>query len=175
MTSDTPAAHAELPRMNSFVDDPNHHADTGIERFFHSDHSAGVLARIPFAFPRTPSPSPIGRVHWSVATVNDHGRLSDRSALKAVKWAPGQYISIDVIDGVALVERAVHSRWTIRSTGHLGLPASVRNRCSLMPDDRVPMAAVVDSEMILVYSAPLVLAALRAYSEAPFRGSREVR
>lgn len=116
---------------------------------------------IPFAFP--------GIVENTVTlrcvttTIDDHGRISDRSTLKALEWAPGQAVSFDGDHRTVAVHRTRQSHWTIGRTGYLRIPAANRNVCGLAPADRILIAADPVRDMLVVLPIPVVAAALQTY------------
>ena len=81
-------------------------------------------------------------VAYGMAAMDVHGRLSDRSVLDALGWAPGTAIGMDVEDGpggpAAVAVTGGSGRITV--AGQLRLPARLRNRLGLRAGDRVLLA-----------------------------------
>ncbi|QLY28886.1 AbrB/MazE/SpoVT family DNA-binding domain-containing protein [Nocardia huaxiensis] len=125
---------------------------------------------IPFDFPEQLDRSPLGEIHCAVATVDKHGRLSDRSALRLLRWLPGQPISVDVEENnIAVIRRSHDSCISLRSNGYLVLPARIRHSCNLSPGDRVLIAATLTYSMLVVYSTPVLASALWEYRPISWR------
>ncbi|WP_157107698.1 AbrB/MazE/SpoVT family DNA-binding domain-containing protein [Nocardia amikacinitolerans] len=109
------------------------------------------------------SDTPIGQLHCAAGTIDDHGRLSDRSALKHLGWLAGQRISFQGDHQFIVAQPARHARWSIGRTGYLFIPAAFRHRCNINPGDRVMIAAAPAHDLLLVMPAAVVAAVLWAY------------
>lgn len=141
----------------------------GFDDLFVSAARPSSSAGFPFLLPPSLGITPIGELHCSTATVDGHGRLSDRSAIKVIGWGPGQCVSIEVDECFVVVTPARASRWAVRSDGYLRLPAAVRHSCNLSTGDRVLIAAASAHDRLLVYPTSVVAAALWAYRPVIWR------
>ena len=80
-----------------------------------------------------------------------HGRLADRSPLRAAGWPPGQPITITASpDGRLITVRADGPDTTTRD-GHLLLPARVRRACHLATGDRLLVTVTSAPARLTVY------------------------
>ncbi len=61
--------------------------------------------QIPFAFPGVVEATPIGELYCAAGTIDDHGRVSDRSALKHLTWDAGQALGFDGDDQFTAARR----------------------------------------------------------------------
>ncbi|MET8776971.1 hypothetical protein ABZV58_18370 [Nocardia sp. NPDC004654] len=121
------------------------------------------FAGIPFAFPGSVTDTPIGQLHCAAGTIDDHGRLSDRSALKHLGWLVGQQISFQGDHQFIIAQPELHARWSIGRTGYLFIPAAFRHPCNISPADRVMIAAAPAHDILLVIPSAVVAAVLWAY------------
>jgi hypothetical protein len=122
-----------------------------------------VLTSIPFEFPRSVMPARLGQICCATGKIDDHGRISDRSAVRALKWASGQHLCYES-DGLSILVRPTgDSRWAIGRAGYLKLPAEYRNVCNLVTGDQVVIIAMPDHEQLVVLPVAVVAAALWSY------------
>jgi len=119
-----------------------------------------VPARRPAA---TPGPGlPVGRLiaagrstsaWYALTTIDDRGRLADRSLLRVLRWEPGQPVELTVLPaGVVLVASGAPGGHAVNGQGHLRLPAAVRRSCGLEAGDRVLLAADRDRQTVVAYT-----------------------
>jgi hypothetical protein len=94
---------------------------------------------------------------YGMEAMDDRGRLTDRSVLRALGWIPGTSIHIEVESGVAIVTARPDGSTQITAPGHLRLPATLRHR----PGDRVLIAGRPGASRLLLYP-PAALDALLA-------------
>lgn len=146
-------------------------SDYGFSHLFQTSTAPRRSPGIPFAFPLTAEPTPIDGIRHCSATLDRNGRLSNRSAIQFLKWIPGQPLSFDTTDGLIIVRCAEESRWSLRPTGHLVLPAEVRHSCDLYPGDQLLMTALPSCAHLVIYPTRCVAQALWAYRPSPWRPS----
>jgi hypothetical protein len=96
-----------------------------------------------------------------------HGRLADRSPIRAAGWPPGQPITISVTRDPRLV--IVRSGWadTITSGGHLRLPAHVRRACTLSAGDRLLVSLTAARTIMAVYPMATIEAIIGQHKPTP--------
>ncbi len=123
---------------------------------------AGHAMSIPFAFPG-PTNSPLSGLHCAGATIDDHGRLSNRSTVRALGWEPGQHVVFGGDHRMIVVGCARRSRWSVSRSGYLRVPAASRHRCNVNPGDRFLVAADTDRDLLAVVPSAVLGAALWAH------------
>lgn len=122
----------------------------------------GNVMGIPFAFPG-PIDSPLSDLHCAGATIDDHGRLSNRSTVRALGWEPGQHVVFGGDHRMIVVGCARQSRSSVSRTGYLRVPAASRHRCNVNPGDRFLLAADTDRDLLAVVPSAVLGAALWAH------------
>ncbi len=115
--------------------------------------------QIPFEFPGTAS-IPASQLYCATTAIDDHGRLSDRSALKWLGWTPGQSVSFDGDSRLVIVRHIQSGRWTVGKSGYLRVPASHRHACNISPKDRVLITAEPTQNLIVIVPINVLTAAL---------------
>lgn len=135
----------------------------GFDDMFEAIKEPASFAELPFAFPDLAEPNPFGRVDCTTAQIDDHGRLSNRSTVRALRWSAGQHVSFQSDGSFILVRQVEQSRWTVGRGGYLRLPAEYRNMCSLTTGNQAFLAAAPAYQLMLVVPIPLVAAALWRY------------
>lgn len=115
---------------------------------------APVLAR-----PRTSG------AYFTATTVDNRGRLADRSPLRVLGWTPKTQVSFKVRPGGVLVAARSSSPYTVTSQGHLRLPAAVRHALRLLPGARVLVIVLPGSDFLAIYTAPALEALVLARVE----------
>jgi hypothetical protein len=107
-----------------------------------------------------------------VARLDRSGRLSARGLLRALGWASGHRVAIDVIDGTITITSSVTGRHAMDRRGDLALPAAARHMCGIGTDPAVVLAAYPSVDLIVVHPACTVA---RLLADLHCRLSREVR
>lgn len=102
-------------------------------------------------------------LYYAVTTIDDRGRLADRSSLRILGWLPESSISIRVVQGVVIVVTRCRGPESITRQGHIRLPASVRHFCRLAPGARLLVAACPDHDLLAAYTTSALDAMLLAY------------
>ncbi|MDE1672623.1 hypothetical protein [Nocardia gipuzkoensis] len=124
---------------------------------------------IPFDYPTTVIETPVGVAHCATATIDQRGRVSDRSAIRKLDWHPGQPVTITHHDQLAIVHPSDDGRWAIGPTGYIHLPASIRHGCDIQAGDRLLLMASLTHHRLVVYTTPLVATALSQFQPNPWR------
>lgn len=102
--------------------------------------------------------------HLASSTMDDRGRLANRSAVRSLGWHRGQTIDFTVADGVITVAEQEDSPRAIGVHDFLRIPFEVRICARIDRRDRVLLVAVIDRRVLMIYSSAQVLAALRSCS-----------
>lgn len=111
--------------------------------------------------PQLAQPTSVSAAYYATTTVDDRGRIGNRSPLRELGWVAGSAISFRIVEGVVVVARAASGGQRIGRQGHLRLPATVRHLCRLAGGNQVLVVAVRDLDVLEVYPMALVDSLLR--------------
>jgi hypothetical protein len=125
-----------------------------------ASHRAGVSRGLRRRVPVPALPSIRGRSStYSVASVNDRGRIAADVVLRVLGWGPGARMRMSQQAGLLVVTADPVGSEQVTPQGHLRLPVPLRRWCGLEPGSRVLL--VVDSdERRLVVHPPAALDAM---------------
>lgn len=101
--------------------------------------------------------------YYVLTTVDDRGRLADRSPLRELGWQPGHSISTIVFQGIIIVVTCPDGPEIITRQGHLRLPTPVRLSCRLKAGTRLLVAASRNHDLLSVYTTSALDTMLLAY------------
>lgn len=101
------------------------------------------------------------KIHYTVTTMDERGRLASRSPLRALGWEPSWSIGLIAVKNLIVVNRKARSQAHIDRQGFLRLPASIRHRCRLIPGGQLLVVACPDDDRIVVCPAPVLDEVLR--------------
>lgn len=133
------------------------------DRLYTARRRTAQIMSVPFERPPALPDGPSGQVHCATASLDARGRLSERTAIRALGWLAGQPIKIDARDCVAVVTKTVSSRWSIGPRGYLHLPAAIRHACILRAGDRVLLLALPERSLLLAIPTPIAATAIREH------------
>ena len=102
------------------------------------------------AVPPSP-PQRLNNVLYSVATLDDRGRVADRQMTAALNWTTTTRLSIRHHDGLLAVTADPHGVFKLTKQGHVRLPADARRAAHLSSGDRVLLVAHLDRQAITVF------------------------
>lgn len=102
------------------------------------------------AVPATP-PQRLGNVLYSIATVDNRGRVADRQMAAALNWTAATRLSIREHDGLLTVAADAHGVFKLTKQGHVRLPADARRAGHLSSGDRVLLVAHLDHQTVTVF------------------------
>lgn len=108
-------------------------------------------------------PHPDGSRHYATTTIDDRGRLADRTPLKIMGWEPGTPATISMIPVVGIILVRRDGPDAVTRQGHLRLPADIRHGCRLRGGDRLLVAAHPTEGILLAYAPFAVDAMTLAY------------
>ncbi|WP_280274282.1 hypothetical protein [Nocardia wallacei] len=152
----------KTPAMPEPDDDLNSHVGITFVGLYAARRDATPAKPIPFAFPGVvASVGPIHGVHLAISAIDGHGRLSDRSGVRALGWFAGQPVTFDADYRMVVVRPNSRGRWSVSRKGYLRVPAEYRHRCNLSLHGRVLMVADPEQEQLVILPIPIVTAALR--------------
>jgi hypothetical protein len=104
------------------------------------------------------------RTRYCVATsIDDRGRLADRTPLKVLAWSPGAPITITMMPsaGIVIVRRTGID--AVSRQGYLRLPADIRHGCRICTGDRLLIVAHPDDGVLVGYTQVALDAMASAY------------
>lgn len=139
-----------------------------------SDHTVAVQpSRLLGARPLAPIPHPTtlpvvtlrapqdrSPLYYAVSSVDDRGRIADRTSVRHVGWRPGQSVTLSIVGSAVVVQAFLGGADKITRQGRLLLPARIRHACHIRPRDRLLVAASAERRAILVAHTALLDAAL---------------
>lgn len=105
-------------------------------------------------------------VHYVTTTVDNRGRLSDRSPLRVLGWGPHHPVALSVLPGLIVVDTPRSGRDAVTRQGHLRLPAYVRHRCRIHAGDRVLVLACPEHDTLIIYTLHVLDQMVLAYHTA---------
>lgn len=124
--------------------------------------------RGPLPIAAMPALRPPDAAVYGMAAMDDRGRITDRSVLRALGWIPGTPIRMEVDGGVAVITAGPDGPSQITPPGHLRLPATVRHRLGLRPGNRMLLAAIPAAPRLLLYPPGTLDAVLASTALSPF-------
>lgn len=96
----------------------------------------------------------ITAARYAVTPCDRHGRLADRSPVKAMRWAAGQHLTIEPGQGrdTIVIRADAAGPAALSSHGFLRLPSAARRCCHIREGDQLLVAAYPDSGLVVVCS-----------------------
>jgi bifunctional DNA-binding transcriptional regulator/antitoxin component of YhaV-PrlF toxin-antitoxin module len=126
---------------------------------------------LPLAVPPALShPPTLGRdVVYGLARVDRSGRVADRTVTGALGWRGGDRLTLTAEAGVVIIRRDPSGLVTVPPRCCVPIPAALRHRCGLLPEDPVLLTAVPAEDTLTAYSLAVVDQALAAHIPFPAR------
>ncbi len=139
-----------------------------------ADHSGVMSTAQPLPVPviTTRDPSDWPHIHLSVSTLDQWGRIADRSTLRHLSWPPGHPVVFDTgRNGLIIVRDSPSgSNYQVDRRGYLRLPAELRHGARIELHDQLVLAASEQPRVILVYPPTLASRTLwEAATDTPRR------
>ena len=104
---------------------------------------------------------------YALTTLDNCGRLADRSLVRGLRWEPGHRIEITAVPQAAMIiVSGIGGSDAINGQGHLQLPVAVRRSCNLETGDRVLLAADRERGAVLAYTMAALDAMILAWRPA---------
>ncbi len=129
-----------------------------------ADHSGIVSTAPPLPVPAIAAMDRADRprLHLAVSTLDQWGRVADRSTLRSLSWTPGHPVAFETCRSGLVIVRgsASGSSYQVDSRGYLRLPAEFRHGARIELDDRLLLAASEQPRLLLVYPPDLACRAL---------------
>ncbi|MBA8924801.1 bifunctional DNA-binding transcriptional regulator/antitoxin component of YhaV-PrlF toxin-antitoxin module [Kutzneria viridogrisea] len=103
---------------------------------------------------------------YSIAKVDDSGRVADLVLASALSWKPGEPLDITVVGEAVVIRSAPDGLYCHTRKAYLTLPSRMRQRCQIQPGDTVVLTAIPDRKLMIVTSVRLVHDALTDHFQA---------
>ena len=98
------------------------------------------------------------------ARVDGCGRVSARGVCTAMGWQPGQHLAITIRHGAILLTASNTGRLAVAGRSELGLPATARQLCAIMPGSWVLLAALPHRGVVIIHSQGVVAGFCKTYT-----------
>jgi hypothetical protein len=119
---------------------------------------AGPVGRVrgplPVAALETSLPAVVDTV-YALSAVDKSGRVTDRSLVRALGWAPGTRLDVRERAGIIVVRSVADGVDRVSATGFVKVPLAVRRWCRIRTGDRVLLAGDPTGGVLVIY--PLVV------------------
>ncbi|MEV0027937.1 hypothetical protein [Nocardia sp. NPDC050793] len=129
----------------------------------HRTRKAKTLATIPFQFPEALPRSPIGDFFYATTTLDNRGRLGNKSLFRMMPWTSSDRLTISVERRIPVIRRSRSGPFSIHASGFLYMPAAIRHGCALTAGERILLAAAPAQDVVAVYPPQAVAEALWGY------------
>ncbi|MGY3520238.1 hypothetical protein ACVMYR_28425 [Micromonospora sp. PTRAS2] len=120
----------------------------------------------PESAPLPTLPAPTARsgdgVLFDVARPDAAGRVTARALLRALGWAPGLALHVDVVTGAILITPAADGAHVVGTREELPMPAAARHLCGIATGEPVFLAALPRQNRIVVHPSHTITAVLAA-------------
>ncbi|MGY2092376.1 hypothetical protein [Nocardia gipuzkoensis] len=136
----------------------------GFDNIYSASPRAKHLSGIPFSYPPALPHTPIGGAYIAAATIDQRGRLSDRSVIRKLGWEPGYSLALTAHEHAVIIEPSEDGKWTIGPTGYLHLASAIRRRCGIRSGDRLLLVASLTMQRLVVYTASAVAVAVSRFA-----------
>jgi hypothetical protein len=108
-----------------------------------------------------------GSVAFSLVRVGMNGVVAARVPLERLGWAPGLPLRLSVSSGLLMVApSAKPSAASVPPRMSVTLPARLRARCRIRPEDQVLLAAVLEHDLLVVYPQHVLYTMLTAFHDS---------
>lgn len=106
------------------------------------------------------------RPRFSSTTMDDRGRLADRTMVRSLGWGPRTAVTVTVLPDAGIVIVEAGGATMLTSGGFLRLSANNRHACRLRPGDRLLLVACPAERFLLAYTPYAVDAMTSTYRAA---------
>jgi bifunctional DNA-binding transcriptional regulator/antitoxin component of YhaV-PrlF toxin-antitoxin module len=114
-------------------------------------------------------------LRYAIVTVDDRGRFTDQSIVRAMGWGPGRRVETRVVSGVLVIQAKDGGLHALTPKGHVQLPTAVRQWFAMGAGDRVLLAAAPDRGVLVVHTMAALDAMLERYHGALAGGEPDER
>jgi hypothetical protein len=129
--------------------------------------------RRPLPLPPTPSSAPARPPVFGLATLDCNGRLADGALVAALGWGVQTRLDIRVRAGLVLIQPDPHAVFRLTRSGHVRLPANVRDWCALATGDRVLLIADLEAGLLVLHPPAALTTMVSQFHAAMLGGGAE--
>lgn len=126
--------------------------------------AAGALRVAGLPVPRAPERVQRSSSRYAFTTIDERGRLGDRSLVRLLNWQPGTSLKPTVLDDHVIVLSRFAGTATVTKAGHVRLPAAIRHRCQLRAGDSLLLTASAARDLLVVCTTSVLDQALVAFA-----------
>ncbi|MBR7836927.1 hypothetical protein KDL01_26855, partial [Actinospica durhamensis] len=105
----------------------------------------------------------LGPARIGVAAIDASGRVREKTLLRALGWRAGEALDLRIADQTAALWPAPYGSIHVDSRDQFALPRGCRTLLGIEAGDRVLLAASTEINVLLVYSAPVVVEWIRQH------------
>ncbi|WP_280242861.1 hypothetical protein [Nocardia abscessus] len=156
----TNARHESLVSENTVIQAHPSETVAGFDNLYGSRQRENRSVGIPFEYPAIAPDTSTRAAHFAIATIDQRGRLSDRSAIRRLDWESGRTLSLAVHEQAAVIRRADEGTSRISPAGYLHLPAAIRHACGIQRADQLLLVASLTPRTLVIYPTWVVAMAL---------------
>lgn len=135
----------------------------------HDPADRAIRATLPLAVP-PPQPRVLTGVRYGMGSIDASGRVSDRTVIAALRWRPGDRLTITATSQRITAHRDPAGMVTLTTKPYIVIPATLRRRCGIATGDRVLLAATPDEDTLQVYPMAAVHEAIAGIGDVTERG-----
>ena len=95
-------------------------------------------------------------VVYGIGRIDSSGRIADRTAIDALGWQGGDWLTLTVDAGVVTARRDADGMVTLPASAYIAIPAALRHRCGLEAGDQVLLAALPGEDALAAYCFDVV-------------------
>jgi hypothetical protein len=114
--------------------------------------------------PKPPEQVQRSSSRYAFTTMDDRGRLGDRSLVRLLNWPPGTSLKPTVLDDQIIVFRRSPGAAAVLKLGHVRIPAAIRHRCQLRAGDGFLLTASAAHDLLVVCTTSALDWALVAFA-----------
>jgi hypothetical protein len=106
-----------------------------------------------------------------ITSMDESGRVGDRSVLLALGWLPGSAVSVSADPRAGMIVVRPGGQQRLTHVGHLRLLSHVRHACHLAPADRLLLVGMPARQVLVAYTMPALDVMIASYHRADLDGA----
>jgi bifunctional DNA-binding transcriptional regulator/antitoxin component of YhaV-PrlF toxin-antitoxin module len=112
-------------------------------------------------------------MRYAIVIVDERGRFTDQSIVRALGWGPGDRLDIGVSCGAVVIRTSAEGVFALNARGHVPVPVAVRRWCAVRTGDRVLLAAAPEHGVLVVHTMAALDAMVERYHAAMAGGASD--